>query len=74
MRRIQLEAVAFDRPVLVTPEQARQVNAAVISTDEHLHGDPTLAGVERGIPIRMIRPGSRRWSSPARTPWTWSCG
>ena len=33
-----------------------EVNAAVIATDEHLHVEPTLAGVERGIPMLIEKP------------------
>ncbi len=33
-----------------------EVNAAVISTDEHLHVDPVLAGVERSIPMLIEKP------------------
>jgi myo-inositol 2-dehydrogenase/D-chiro-inositol 1-dehydrogenase len=33
-----------------------EVNAAVISTDEHLHVDPVLAGVDRGIPMLIEKP------------------
>jgi predicted dehydrogenase len=40
------------RELLKRPE----VNAAIISTDEHLHVDPVLAGVERGIPMLIEKP------------------
>jgi predicted dehydrogenase len=40
------------RELLKRPE----VNAAVISTDEHLHVEPALAGVERGIPMLIEKP------------------
>ena len=33
-----------------------EVNAAVISTDEHLHVEPTLAGAERGISMLIEKP------------------
>ncbi len=33
-----------------------EVNAAVISTDEHLHVEPVLAGVERGLPMLIEKP------------------
>jgi myo-inositol 2-dehydrogenase / D-chiro-inositol 1-dehydrogenase len=46
--KIEAEFVTADfRELLRRPE----VNAAVISTDEHLHVDPALACVERGIPM-----------------------
>jgi predicted dehydrogenase len=51
--RIGAEFVTSDfRELLKRPE----VNAAVISTDEHLHVDPVLAGVERGIPMLIEKP------------------
>jgi myo-inositol 2-dehydrogenase/D-chiro-inositol 1-dehydrogenase len=51
--RVKAEFVTSDfRELLKRPE----VNAAVISTDEHLHVDPTLAGVERGIPLLIEKP------------------
>ena len=51
--RIKAEFVTADcRELLNRPE----VNAAVISTDEHLHVDPVLATVERGIPMLIEKP------------------
>ena len=40
------------RELLSRPE----VNAAIISTDEHLHVDPVLACVERGLPMLIEKP------------------
>jgi myo-inositol 2-dehydrogenase/D-chiro-inositol 1-dehydrogenase len=34
----------------------REVNAAVVSTGEHQHVEPVLAGVERGIPMLIEKP------------------
>ena len=51
--RVKAEFVTSDfRELLKRPE----VNAAVISTDEHLHVDPALASVERGIPMLIEKP------------------
>ncbi len=51
--RIGAEFVTADfRELLKRPE----VNAAVISTDEHLHVEPALAGVERGIAMLIEKP------------------
>jgi len=33
-----------------------EVNAAIVSTDEHLHVGPVLAAVERGIPLLVEKP------------------
>src|SRR5690606_6271529 len=40
------------RELLSRPE----VNAAVIATDEHLHVDPVMAAVERGLPLLVEKP------------------
>src|SRR5947207_14053301 len=40
------------RQLLARPE----VTAAVIATDEHLHGNPILAAVERGLPLLIEEP------------------
>jgi len=40
------------RELLKRPE----VTAAIISTDEHLHVEPILAGVERGLPMLIEKP------------------
>ncbi len=51
--RVGAEFVTADfRELLNRPE----VTAAVISTDEHLHVDPVLAGVGRGIPMMIEKP------------------
>ena len=51
--KVGAEFVTADfRELLKRPE----VNAAVISTDEHLHVDPVLAGVERGLPMMIEKP------------------
>ncbi|HSB71785.1 MAG TPA: Gfo/Idh/MocA family oxidoreductase [Candidatus Methylomirabilis sp.] len=51
--RLGADLVTTDfRELLRRPE----VTAAVISTDEHLHVDPVLAGVERGIPMLIEKP------------------
>ncbi|MBI4204046.1 MAG: hypothetical protein HY527_03390 [Betaproteobacteria bacterium] len=46
-----LEAVALDQPVLVTPEQARQVMEVYIAAD---------ISAERGEPVSLPLPESRR--------------
>jgi len=51
--RIAADFVTSDfRELLTRPE----VNAAIVSTDEHLHVDPVLAAVERGIPLLVEKP------------------
>lgn len=51
--KIGAEFVTADfRELLKRPE----VTAAVISTDEHLHVEPVLAGVERGLPLLIEKP------------------
>ena len=46
--KVGAEFVTADyRELLKRPE----VTAAIISTDEHLHVDPVLAGIERGLPL-----------------------
>ncbi|MGQ0650709.1 MAG: Gfo/Idh/MocA family protein [Betaproteobacteria bacterium] len=40
------------RELLRRPE----VNAAIISTDEHLHVEPILAAVDRGLPLLIEKP------------------
>src|SRR6188474_1331270 len=40
------------RELLARPE----VNAAIIATDEHLHVDPVMAAVERGLPLLIEKP------------------
>src|SRR5688572_4978355 len=40
------------RELLRRPE----VNAAVVATDEHLHVDPVMASVERGLPMLIEKP------------------
>jgi len=51
--KINAEFVTADfRELLQRPE----VNAAVISTDEHLHVDPVLAAVARGLPMMIEKP------------------
>jgi predicted dehydrogenase len=51
--KVGAEFVTADfRELLARPE----VNAAIISTDEHLHVDPVLAGCERGLPMLIEKP------------------
>jgi scyllo-inositol 2-dehydrogenase (NAD+) len=45
-----LEAVALDRPVLVTPEQARQVMEVYVAAD---------LSAERNEPVKLPLPESR---------------
>ena len=51
--RIRADFCTTDyRELLARPE----VTAAVIATDEHLHVDPILAAVERGLPLLIEKP------------------
>jgi predicted dehydrogenase len=51
--KVKADFVTSDfRELLKRPE----VNAVVVSTDEHLHVDPVLAAVERGIPMLIEKP------------------
>ncbi len=51
--RIGADFVTQDyRELLARPE----VNAAIIATDEHLHVDPILAAVDRGMPLLIEKP------------------
>jgi len=51
--KVRAEFVTSDfRELLARPE----VNAAIISTDEHLHVEPALEGAARGIPMLIEKP------------------
>jgi len=50
------------RELLKRPE----VTAAIISTDEHLHVEPILAAVERGIPLLIEKPLATELSESER--------
>src|ERR1700687_6273156 len=50
------------RELLARPE----VNAVLISTDEHLHVDPILAAVERGLPMLIEKPLATDLAQSAR--------
>ena len=51
--KIRADFVTADyRDLLSRPE----VTAAIISTDEHLHVEPILAAVERGLPLLIEKP------------------
>src|SRR3989441_5740873 len=50
------------RQLLARPE----VTAAVIATDEHLHVDPILAPVERGLPLLIEKPLATELSDSQR--------
>src|ERR1700719_3664357 len=50
------------RELLARPE----VTAALISTDEHLHVDPILAAVERGLPMLIEKPLATDLAQSAR--------
>ena len=43
-----------------------EVTAAIIATDEHLHVDPIMAGVERGIPMLIEKPLATDLAQSAR--------
>ena len=52
-KKTQADYVTNDfRELLRRPE----INAAIISTDEHLHVEPILAAVERGLPLLIEKP------------------
>jgi predicted dehydrogenase len=50
------------RELLRRPE----VTAAIIATDEHLHVDPIMAGVERGVPMLIEKPLATDLADSAR--------
>jgi myo-inositol 2-dehydrogenase/D-chiro-inositol 1-dehydrogenase len=51
--KVKADFVTADfRELLARPE----VTAAIIATDEHLHVDPVLAGVERGLALLIEKP------------------
>jgi myo-inositol 2-dehydrogenase/D-chiro-inositol 1-dehydrogenase len=50
------------RELLRRPE----VTAAIIATDEHLHVDPIMAGVERGVPMLIEKPLATDLAASAR--------
>src|SRR6201988_2253733 len=50
------------RELLARPE----VNAVLISTDEHLHVEPILAAVERGVPMLIEKPLATDLAQSAR--------
>ena len=51
--KVGAEFVTSDfRELLRRPE----VNAVIVSTDEHLHVEPVLAAVERGLPLLIEKP------------------
>ena len=54
-----IEAVACDRPVLVTPEQARQVMEVYVAAD---------LSAERNEPVSIPLPESRAGARPAQGP------
>ena len=43
-----------------------EVTAAIIATDEHLHVDPIMAALERGIPLMIEKPLATRLAESAR--------
>src|SRR2546429_428985 len=43
-----------------------EVTAAIIATDEHLHVDPVLAAVERGLPLLIEKPLATELSESER--------
>ncbi|MBI3938126.1 MAG: Gfo/Idh/MocA family oxidoreductase [Betaproteobacteria bacterium] len=61
--RIGADFVTADfRELFARPE----ATAAVISTDEHLHMDPILAGVDRGLPMLIEKPLATDLAESAR--------
>ena len=62
-RRLGAQLVTTDfRDLLARPE----VTAAVISTDEHLHVEPILAAVERGLALMIEKPLATELAESAR--------
>src|SRR6266853_4563087 len=61
--RIGADFVTTDhRELMRRPE----VTAAIIATDEHLHVDPILAAVERGVPMLIEKPLATDLAQSAR--------
>jgi len=61
--RIGADFVTSDhRELLARPE----ATAAIIATDEHLHVDPVLAAVERGLPLLIEKPLATNLGESAR--------
>jgi len=61
--RIDADFVTLDhRELLRRPE----VTCAIIATDEHLHVDPILAAVERGVPMLIEKPLATDLAESAR--------
>src|ERR1700693_6149801 len=61
--RIGADFVTTDyRALLARPE----VTACIIATDEHLHVDPILAAVERGVPMLIEKPLANDLAESAR--------
>jgi predicted dehydrogenase len=61
--RIEADFVTGDhRELLKRPE----VTAAIICTDEHLHVDPIMAGVEAGVPMLIEKPLATDLAQSAR--------
>src|SRR5439155_26860513 len=61
--RVGAEFVSTDfHELLRRPE----VTAAVIATDEHLHVEPILAAVERGVSLLIEKPPATELAEPAR--------
>src|SRR6202042_2307643 len=61
--RIGADFVTTDhRELLRRPE----VTAAIIATDEHLHVDPIMAAVERGVPMLIEKPLATDLTQSAR--------
>src|SRR3984957_144624 len=61
--RIGADFVTTDhRELLRRPE----VTAAIIATDEHLHVDPIMAAVERGVPMLIEKPLATDLAQSAR--------
>src|ERR687893_1902229 len=46
--------------------QRPEVTAAIIATDEHLHVDPIMAAVERGVPMLIEKPLATELAQSAR--------
>src|SRR5690606_34125735 len=61
--KISADYVTQDhRELLRRPE----VTAAIIATDEHLHVDPIMCALERGIPLLIEKPLATRLDESAR--------
>ena len=53
-------------PIIASCSRRPEVTAALIATDEHLHVDPIMAAVERGVPMLIEKPLATDLAQSAR--------